>query len=124
MVYLRTSEKEFIESEERKKRHNIWRLSKIKIVSSILGGIAILTALVTIVTFISKISADSHRKIAEKQKEEFAAQKNAADQYASIALRKSVLSDSAAMAAQRSEQMEKILRLNAESQILSGKAGD
>ena len=111
MVYLRTSEKEFIESEERKIRHNRWRLSRIKIISSILGGIAILAALITIAAFVSKLSADNHRKIAEKQKEEIAAQKNAADQYASIVLKKSVLSDSAAMAAPRREQMEKILRL-------------
>jgi len=121
MVYLRTSEKEFNEIEERKARHNKRRMSKITIISSILGGIAVVTALITVAAFISKLSADSHRKIAEKQKEDIAAQKNAVDQYASIALRKSVLSDSAALAATRREQMEKILRLNAENQILFGK---
>jgi WD40 repeat protein len=120
MVYLRTSEKEFIESEERKLRHNKWRLSKIRIISSILGGIAILAALITVIAFVSKLSSDNRRRIAEKQKEEIAEQKNAADQYASIALKRSVLSDSAAMEARRSEQMEKILRLNAENEILSG----
>jgi WD40 repeat protein len=121
MVYLRTSEKEFNEIEERKVRHDKRRLSKIKIISSILGGIAVITALITVAAFISKLSADSHLKIAEKQKEDIATQKNAADQYASFALRKSVLSDSAALAATRREQMEKILRLNAENQILFGK---
>jgi WD40 repeat protein len=120
MVYLRTSEKEFIESEERKLRHNKWRLSKIRIISSILGGIAILAALITVIAFVSKLSSDNRRRIAEKQKEEIAEQKNAADQYASIVLKRSVLSDSAAMEARRSEQMEKILRLNAENEILSG----
>jgi len=79
------------------------------------------TALITVAAFISKLSADSHLKIAEKQKEDIATQKNAADQYASFALRKSVLSDSAALEATRREQMEKILRLNAENQILFGK---
>jgi len=121
MVYLRTSEKGFTESEEKKARHNKWRLSRIKIISSILGGIAILAAFITVVAIASKLSSDNRRKLAEKQKEEIATQKNAADQYASIALEKSVLSDSAALDARRREQMEKILRLNAENEILSGR---
>jgi len=121
MVYLRTSEKEFNESEERKLRHNKWRLSRIRIISSILGGIAILAALITVIAVVSKLSSDNRRRIAEKQKEEIAEQKNAADQYASIALKRSIISDSAALEARRREQMEKILRLNAENVILSGR---
>ncbi len=121
MVYLRTSEKEYKETEERKLRHNRRRLSKIKIISSILGGIAIVAALITVAAFISKLSADNRRRLAEKQKEDFAAQKNASDQYASVVLKKSVLADSSALAASRREQMEKILRLNAENQILLSK---
>ena len=121
MVYLRTSEKEFNESEERKARHNKWRLHRIRIISSILGGVAILTALTMIVAFISKFSADSHRKIAEKQKNEITVQKKAADEYAAIALKRSVEADSNAIAASRREQMERILRKNAENQVLSGK---
>jgi WD40 repeat protein/energy-coupling factor transporter ATP-binding protein EcfA2 len=122
MVYLRTSEKEFIESEERKARHNKWRLHRIRIISSILGGVALLTALITIAAFISKFSADSHRKIAEKQKNEIEGQKKAADEYAAIALKRSVQADSNAIAASRREQMERILRRNAENQVLSGKS--
>jgi WD40 repeat protein/energy-coupling factor transporter ATP-binding protein EcfA2 len=121
MVYLRTSEKEFNESEERKARHHKWRLHKIKIISSILGGIAILTALTMIAAFVSKFSADNRRRIAETQKDEIAVQKKAADEYAAVALKRSVEADSNAIAASRREQMEKILRKNAENQILSGK---
>jgi WD40 repeat protein len=121
MVYLRTSEKGYNEIGERKLRHNRRRLSKIKFISSILGGIAMVAALITVAAFVSKLSADNRRRIAEKQKEAIAEQKNASDQYASIALKKSVLSDSAALAASRREQMEKILRMNAENQILFGK---
>lgn len=121
MVYLRTSEKEFIESEERKARHNKWRLHRIRIISSILGAVAILTALTMIAVFISKLSADNRRKIAERQKNEIALQKKASDEYAAVALKRSVEADSNAIAASRREQMEKILRKNAENQILSGK---
>jgi len=121
MVYLRTSEKEFNEIEERKVRHNKQRLSKIKIISSILGAVAVIAALITVAAFISKLSADNNLKVTEKQKDDIAKQKNAAEQYASVVLKKSVLSDSVALAATRREQMEKILRLNAENQILFSK---
>ena len=75
MVYLRTSEKDFLESEERKIRHHRWRLKRIKIVSSILGGIAILAALTMIAAFASKFSSDNRRKMAEQEKLEIARQK-------------------------------------------------
>ncbi len=119
MVYLRTSEKEYLESEERKARHHKWRLHKIKIISSILGGVAIVAALTMVAAFISKFSADSRRKIAEKQKDEIIVQKTVAEQYAAVALKRSVESDSSAIAASRREQMERILRRNAENQIIS-----
>jgi WD40 repeat protein len=121
MVYLRTSEKEYLESEERKARRQRWRLHRIKIISSILGGIAIITALSMIAAFISKFSADNRRKIAEMQKEEIAVQKNDAEEYATVALKRSVESDSNAVAAIRREKMERILRKNAENQLLSGR---
>jgi len=121
MVYLRTSEKEYLESEERKARHHRWRLHKIKIISSILGGVAIVAALAMIAAFISKFSADSRRKIAEKQKDEIIVQKTAAEQYAAVALKRSVDSDSSAIAASRREQIERILRRNAENQVISAK---
>lgn len=121
MVYLRTSEKEFNESEERKARQHKWRLHKIRIISSILGGVAILTALAMFAAVISKFSADNRRKIVERQKDEITVQKTAADEYASVALRRSVEADSNAVAATRREQMERILRKNAENLVLSGK---
>jgi len=119
MVYLRTSEKDFLELEERTIRHHRWRLKRIKIVSSILGGIAILAALTMIAAFASKFSSDNRRKMAEQEKLEIARQKTLADQYAAVSLKKSVSSDSSALAASRREQMERILRLNAENQVLT-----
>lgn len=120
MVFLRTSEKEYLESEERKARQQRWRLHRIKIISSFLGAIAILTALTMIAAFISKLSADNRRKIAERQKEEISVQKNAAEQYAAVALKRSVESDSNAIAAIRREQMERLMRRNAENRLISG----
>ncbi len=119
MVYLRTSEKDYLESEERKIRHHRWRLKRIKIISSILGGIAIVAALTMIAAFVSKFSSDNRRKMAEQEKLEIARQKTTADQYAAVVLKKSVISDSSALAATRREQMERMLRLNAENRILT-----
>jgi len=119
MVYLRTSEKNFLESEEKKLRHHRWRLNRIKIVSSILGGIAILTALAMIAAFASKFSSDHRRKMAEREKTEIERQKKSADEYAAVVLKRSIRSDSSALASSRKEQMERVLRLNAENQVLS-----
>ena len=121
MVYLRASEKEFLAAEEKKARFHKLRFRKIRIISSILGGIAVLTAFSMIIAFISKISADNQLKIAEIQKTDIEKQKAAADNYATIILERSVKSDSIALAASRREQMERILRTNAENQVTYSK---
>lgn len=119
MVYLRTSEKGFIESEERKIQFNKRKLKRIRIISSVLGGIAFLALIATAAAVVSKHASDNRRRIAEREKAEIASQKEASDKYASEVLRKSVTSDSTALAAIRSEQMERIMRLNAENQVTS-----
>lgn len=118
MVYLRTSEAAFHEEEERKSRHNRWKLHRIRIVSSILGGLALIAALTMIGAFISKFSSDSKRRTAEKQQEELTVQKSLAEEYAALAIKKSIESDSGAIAASRREQMERMMRRNAENQYL------
>ncbi len=121
MVYLRTSEKEYLEAEELKARRHRRRLNRIRILSSFLGGIALITALSLTAVSLSKVKSDQQRRVAEKQKEVFAAQKSWAEQYAAIAVRRSVESDSVADAASRRELTEKELRTTAENQIYSAK---
>jgi WD40 repeat protein/energy-coupling factor transporter ATP-binding protein EcfA2 len=117
MVYLRTSEKKYLENEERKARLHKWRLKRIRVISSILGGIALLTALSMVVAFVSKFNADSRRKTAEKQKNEIIAQKAAVEQYATVVVKKSIEADSNAIAAARREQQERLLREDAETRF-------
>lgn len=119
MVYLRTSEKAFTEAEEQKLKQHRWRLRRIRILTSILGGVAVITLLSLGIVSISKIHSDKQRRIAEKQKEEFAARKSWAEQYAAIALRRSVESDSAANVSAREEVKERTLREAAENQFLT-----
>ena len=116
MVYLRTSEKEFQESEERKSRQNKWRLRRIRIISSILGVFVVLTGLSMIVAMISKVASDNRRRDAVKQRNEIIAEKEATEKFASIAVQKSVKSDSSAAEAERREKEEKLLREIAENQ--------
>ena len=121
MVFLRTSEKESLEAEERKARHNRWRLKRIRIISSIFGGLAILAGLITLIALGSKLSADKKRRTVEKQKVEVEAQKSLAEEYACAALVQSLLSDSVAAAARMEQDTERMLRLKAENDIASGR---
>ncbi|MDP4224707.1 MAG: hypothetical protein Q8868_15475, partial [Bacteroidota bacterium] len=119
IVYLRTSEKEFLEEEEQKTRQQKWRFRRIRIISSVFGIIALVTILSTAGALISKVAADNKRKAAEKQKNEVIAQNSATNQYAAIVVRKSIESDSAALVASLREEEEKRLRLVAEDQLTS-----
>lgn len=114
MVYLRTSEKEFLESEERKTKQNKLRFKRIKIISSILGGIVILTTITIAAMIAAKASAERRFKEAERQKSEVAAQKKMADQFATLALKKSIESDSLVMDATKKAQREQELKVEAQ----------
>lgn len=117
MVYLRTSEKEFREEEERKARQQWWRFRRIRIISTLLGVAVGVSALAMAGVLISKFSADRKRKLAERQKYEMAAQDSATREYAALALKKSLVADSTALAATFREQEEKRLRLNTQDQL-------
>jgi len=96
MVYLRTSEQVYLESEENKKHLHETRLKRVRVITRIMGGIAIIAALFTALAFIQKISADNRRKAAEKQEEVI-------EQYATVLLMKSIKSDSIASVASQNE---------------------
>jgi WD40 repeat protein len=117
MVYLRTSEKGFLEEEENKARQQKRRFRRIRIISSILGIVAIVTVLSAVGALISKVSADNRRKIAEKQNSEVIAQNNATKEYAALAVKKSIAADSIALVASFREQEEMRLRQVTEDQL-------
>ncbi|HUV00459.1 MAG TPA: hypothetical protein VMW32_05820 [Bacteroidales bacterium] len=93
MVYLRSSEKEFLEAEERKARLHKLRLRRTRILTSVLGGVALLTALFMIFAIAGKFASDSRRKEAERQKAEASAEKLVAEEYAAHVLKRSVEAD-------------------------------
>ncbi len=117
MVYLRTSEKKYIENEERKARLHKWRLKRIRVIASVSGGIALLAGLAMVVAFVSKFNSDSRRKAAEMLNSEILAQKAAIEQYATVVVKKSIEADSNAIASARREQQERLLREDAETRF-------
>ena len=90
-------------------------------ISSILGGLAILAGLITLISLGLKFSADKQRRTIEEQKKEAEAREMVAEEHASAALMRSMLSDSAAAAARREHDAEKVMRLRAENEIISGR---
>lgn len=115
MVYLRTSEKDYIESEERKERQQKRKQKRIRIISSIFGAIAIITILSMIALSISKIASDNMLKESEIQKAKLNEQKNLTEAYAALAIKRSVEADSGAAVALMREQQERQMRQKLEN---------
>jgi WD40 repeat protein len=119
MVYLRTSEKKFFKEEERKARISRWRLRRIRTFASVFAAVAVLAGITMLGAFISKFNSDSRRKAVEVQKDIITAQKTAAEEYATAALKKSLEADSNAVAAAMREAHERSMRENAEMRFLT-----
>jgi len=70
MVYLRTSEKEYLEEEENKIRLQKRQMKRTKIVATILGVAAIISMGFMLFAFVQKIAADRQTILAEQRKTE------------------------------------------------------
>lgn len=121
MVFLRTSEKAFIDSEERARRQSRLQMKRAKTISTTVGSLALLMIVIMIISIVSKWSSDNRRKEAEEFARLFRVEKNAAEHYAEIALQRSLEADSNAILASRREQLEKISRENAENLALASR---
>ena len=78
MVYLRTSEEEYLAEEDNKIRLQKKQLRRSKIVAMILGGAAIISIGFMLVAFVKKMDADNQRVEAEKQRNEASTQRTLA----------------------------------------------
>lgn len=79
MVYLRTSEQEYLEEEENKIRLQKRQIKRTKIAAMILGTAAIISMAFMLFAFVQKIQADRQTVIAEQQKHEADVSKAKAD---------------------------------------------
>ncbi len=85
MVYLRTSEKTYVEEEENKIRLRKRQMKRSKIVAGILGVAAIISVGFMLFAFVQKIASDRQTILAEERKVQAEVQKFKADSSATIA---------------------------------------
>jgi WD40 repeat protein len=105
MVYLRTSEKEYLEEEENKIRLQKRQMKRTKIVATILGVAAIISMGFMLFAFVQKIAADRQTKLAIERKAEAEMQRVKADTATAIATKQKSLADiSAQIAIQKAEE--------------------
>jgi WD40 repeat protein len=98
MVYLRTSEKVYLEEEQNKIRQQKRKMKRTRIISMILGVAAIISLGFMLFAFVKKIAADREKIYAEKQKA-------TADSFAAVAFEQLTIADSnAATAGQKAEE--------------------
>lgn len=105
MVYLRTSEKEYLDEEENKIRLQKKQMKRARIVAMILGTAAIISVGFMLFAFVQKIAADRQTILAEQRKAEAEIQKAIADSTAIVATEQRSIADSnAIVASQRAEE--------------------
>jgi WD40 repeat protein/Na+-transporting methylmalonyl-CoA/oxaloacetate decarboxylase gamma subunit len=105
MVYLRTSEKEYLEEEENKIRLQKRQMKRTRIVAMILGVAAIISVGFMLFAFVQKIAADRQTLLAIERKAEAEKQKNIADSTAVVATEaRSLAVTNATLAEQRAEE--------------------
>ncbi|HZY26588.1 MAG TPA: WD40 repeat domain-containing protein [Bacteroidales bacterium] len=117
MVYLRTSEKVFLEEESSKAGRQKGALRKIGLLTGFFGIIIVLALGFTIFEYIQKLKADRQTSLSEKQKALAIRQKETADSTANAAIWQKNKAESLAAIAVRDAQKTNELKIIAEKQI-------
>lgn len=94
MVYLRTSEKEYLDEEERKLRLQTSKMKRNRLISILFGGITIVAFGIMIAAIIQKVSADRQKDLAETKRIMAEREKLRADSSAAAAIIRLQQSDS------------------------------
>ena len=116
MVYLRTSEKEFVEEEENKIRLQKRQMRRTKIVAMILGVAAIISVGFMLFAFVQKIAADRQTILAETRRVQAEKEKSRADSSTVVAVQQRTLADSSAVVAKLNEEQATMQKEIADSQ--------
>ena len=101
MVYLRTSEKEYLAEEENKIRLQKRQIKRARIIAMILGTAAIISVGFMLFAFVQKIAADRATVLAERRRQETEVQRQKADSSSKVAIKQKKLADSSAVVAQQ-----------------------
>jgi hypothetical protein len=116
MVYLRTSEKEYLEEEESKIRMQKRQMKRTKIVATILGVAAIISMGFMLFAFVQKIAADRQTQLAIERKIEADLQRNKADSTAIVATQQRTIADSTSIVAVQKAEEARIQKEEADRQ--------
>jgi WD40 repeat protein/energy-coupling factor transporter ATP-binding protein EcfA2 len=116
MVYLRTSEKEYLEEEENKIRLQKKQMKRTRIVAMILGVAAIISVGFMLFAFVQQIAADRQRVLAEENRKLAEIQTVLADSAKVVAVEQRAKADSSATEAILSAAEAERQRRVAESQ--------
>lgn len=116
MVYLRTSEKEFLEEEENKIRLQKRQMRRTRIVALILGVASIISVGFMLFAFVQKIAADRQTVLAEERRIEAEREKVRADSSTVEAIEARVIADSNAIVATLNADSARMQKEIADSQ--------
>ncbi len=116
MVYLRTSEKEYLEEEETKIRMQKRQMKRTKIVATILGVAAIISMGFMLFAFVQKIAADRQTLLAIERKLEADLQRNKADSTAVVATQQRTIADSTSIVAVQKAEEARLQKEEADRQ--------
>ena len=116
MVYLRTSEKEYLEEEESKLRLQKKQMRRTRIVAMILGVAAIISLGFMLFAFIQKVAAENQKRLAEERKTEAEHQQYLADSTAVVATEQRTLAVTNASLAEQKAEEARIEKENADKQ--------
>ncbi|MCX6256050.1 MAG: hypothetical protein NTV31_16485 [Bacteroidia bacterium] len=122
MVYLRTSEKEYLEEEENKIRLQKRQMKRTRIVAMILGVAAIISVGFMLFAFVQKIAADRQTILAETRRVQAEKEKSRADSKTVEAVEQRAKADSnAVVASLRAEEARQQKELADSSRTLAEK---
>ncbi|HOW41688.1 MAG TPA: hypothetical protein PL123_14170, partial [Bacteroidales bacterium] len=124
MVYLRTSEKEFLEEEENKIRLQKRQMRRTRIIALILGIAAIISVGFMLFAFVQKIAADRQTILAEERRVIAEREKVRADSSTVEAVAARVVADSNATIATLNAQEAERQRIQAEIQRLKAQENE
>jgi WD40 repeat protein len=103
MVYLRTSEKEYLAEEENKIRLQKRQIKRARIIAMILGTAAIISVGFMLFAFVQKIAADRATMLAETRRKQTEVQRQRADSSSKVAIQQKEIADSSAKIARQKE---------------------
>jgi WD40 repeat protein len=116
MVYLRTSEKAFIEEEQNKIRLQQRKVKRTRLITRILSVAVFMAIGFVLYAYAQKFTAERQAALTEKQRIKAVTDKELADSFALIVLEQKIISDSTADASVKEAEEARKLRVDADVQ--------